>query len=85
MFQVMGVFAEFERAMIRERVRMRASARASQSARAEDTWPPRSALTPTAERAVRELLANGMGIVKAAKAVGIGTGTAAKIKAELAG
>lgn len=80
MFQMMGVFAEFERAMIVERVNAglaRARAEGKQLGRP-------SGLTPAKERKVRRLLAKNVGVVKIGRTVKIGTGTVQRIKAALA-
>jgi DNA invertase Pin-like site-specific DNA recombinase len=79
MFQMIGVFAEFERAMIVGRVNAglaRARAQGKRLGR-------KAALTPAKDRKIRKMFAEGVGILKAARAVGIGTSTAAKIKAEM--
>ena len=73
MFQMMGVFAEFERAMIQERVRAglaRARKDGVQLGRRplEDTDPEK------VER-VRRMRAQKVGILKIARALGVGTGT----------
>ena len=68
LFQMMGVFAEFERAMIRERVRAgleRAKAQGKKLGRRRNEDPSRIA-------DVRRLRAEGMGIGRVAKALGIG-------------
>src|SRR5439155_8204436 len=71
MFQMMGVFAEFERAMIVERVNAGLA-----RARAEGKRLGRpSALTPAKKRTARKLLAKNVGVVKIGKRLGIGTGT----------
>ena len=82
MFQMMGVFAEFERAMIQERVRAGLA-----RARAEETKsgkpigrPSRSAST---ERAITKALQKGHGIHRVAKSVGVGAGTVQRIKAAM--
>jgi DNA invertase Pin-like site-specific DNA recombinase len=77
-FQVTGAFAEFERAMIRSRVRAgleRAKARGVRLGR-----PKTGAKT---EAAIRVRLATGEGIKKVAKAVGVGNGTVSRIKAAM--
>lgn len=80
MFQMMGVFAEFERAMIQERVRAGLA-----RARAEGKRLGRpSGLTPPKERRIRKLLAQNVGVVKIGRTVGVGTGTVQQIKANLA-
>jgi DNA invertase Pin-like site-specific DNA recombinase len=80
MFQMMGVFAEFERAMIVERV----NAGLARARAAGKRLGRPSALTPAKERKVRKLLSENMGVVKIGKTVGIGTGTVQRIKAEFA-
>jgi DNA invertase Pin-like site-specific DNA recombinase len=81
MFQMMGVFAEFERAMIVERVNAGLA-----RARAEGKTLGRpSALTAAKERKIRKLLADNIGVVKIGKTVGVGTGTVQRIKSEMAG
>ena len=78
-FQVTGAFAEFERAMIRSRVRAgleRAKARGVRLGR------PRTG--DKVEAAIRARLATGEGIKKVAKAVGVGNGTVSRIKTAMA-
>ncbi len=78
-FQITGAFAEFERAMIRSRVRAgldRAKARGVRLGR-----PKTGAKV---ESAIRARLAAGDGMKKVAKAVGVGNGTVARIKATMA-
>jgi DNA invertase Pin-like site-specific DNA recombinase len=68
LFQMMGVFAEFERAMIRERVRAgleRAKAQGKKLGRRRNDDPKRVA-------EVSRLRSKGMGIGRVAKALGIG-------------
>jgi DNA invertase Pin-like site-specific DNA recombinase len=79
MFQMMGVFAEFERAMIVERVKSGLA-----RARAADKRLGRLTVSRRKEDAVRRLLIGGTGILKAAKTVGVGVSVAQRIKAELA-
>jgi DNA invertase Pin-like site-specific DNA recombinase len=79
MFQITGAFAEFERSMIRQRVKLglkRAKAQGRRLGRPEIS----DDLRHKAERELRK----GHGIIKVAKAVGLGVGTVARIKAELA-
>ena len=78
LFQMMGVFAEFEREMIRERINA-GLARAKAAGRIGGRPP----VTSDKEARVRELLRDGMGIVKVAKQVGVGTSVAQRIAAEL--
>ena len=66
----MGVFAEFEREMIRERVNAglaRAKAQGKRLGR-----PP---VSSDAERAIREARAQGKGMLRIARDVGVGSGT----------
>jgi DNA invertase Pin-like site-specific DNA recombinase len=73
MFQMMGVFAEFERAMIRERVKAGLErARAQGNARR----PPISATTDAIRTALKK---GGTGILKIAAKLGVGTGTVQRI------
>jgi DNA invertase Pin-like site-specific DNA recombinase len=78
-FQVTGAFAEFERAMIRSRVKAgleRAKARGVRLGR------PRTGAK--VEAVIRARLARGDGIKKVAKALGVGNGTVARIKVAMA-
>jgi DNA invertase Pin-like site-specific DNA recombinase len=78
-FQVTGAFAEFERAMIRSRVRAgleRAKARGVRLGR------PRTGAKM--EAAIRARLAAGEGVKKVARVLGVGTGTVSRIKAAMA-
>jgi DNA invertase Pin-like site-specific DNA recombinase len=80
MFQMMGVFAEFERAMIQERVR-------AGLARAKDEGKTlgRPKIATTTEKAIRAALTNGEeGMHKIAARFGVGTGTVQRIKSEMA-
>jgi DNA invertase Pin-like site-specific DNA recombinase len=81
MFQMMGVFAEFERAMIQERIR-------AGLARAKDEGKTlgRPRVPEKVESAIRAALAAGdMGMHKVAAQFGVGTGTVQRIKAGKAG
>jgi DNA invertase Pin-like site-specific DNA recombinase len=79
MFQMMGVFAEFERSMIRERVN---SGIARAKAKGQRFGRPRVDLE--VEARVRALLGQGHGILKTAALAGVGSGTVQRIKAALA-
>jgi DNA invertase Pin-like site-specific DNA recombinase len=79
MFGMMGVFAEFERAMIAERVR---SGMARAQAQGKHCGRPK--VDSATERAVRASLASGKGICSTARDVGVGVATVQRIKAELA-
>jgi DNA invertase Pin-like site-specific DNA recombinase len=78
MFQMLGVFAEFEAAMIRERVRA-GVARAKRKGTKSGRPIGRPRLSPDKEAQVRAALASGSGILKVAKEIGVGTGTVARI------
>lgn len=74
LFQMMGVFAEFERSMIVERVKAGLSRAKSQG---KQLGRPR--LDAITEDRVHILRAEGKGIIKIAKALGIGVGTVKRI------
>jgi DNA invertase Pin-like site-specific DNA recombinase len=78
MFQMLGVFAEFERSMIVDRVKA-----GIQRARHHGTKTGRPIGRPRVERAVerevRSLRAKGFGIVRIGRDLGIGTGTVQRI------
>jgi DNA invertase Pin-like site-specific DNA recombinase len=79
LFQMMGVFAEFERAMIQERVRA-----GLERARAQGKVLGRPPIDPSKEASIRaDLRAGKAGIVKLAAAHGVGVGTVQRIKAGL--
>jgi len=78
MFQVTGAFAEFERSMIRQRVNAglrRAVEQGKQLGR------PR--VSPAIEKRILTHLRKGVGILKTAKTLGVGTGTVQRIKQEM--
>ena len=75
MFQMMGVFAEFERAMIVERVKSGLARARSQGKRLG-----RPMLSTDKERAVRRLLSENVGILKAAKIACVGVSAVQRIK-----
>jgi DNA invertase Pin-like site-specific DNA recombinase len=82
MFQMLGVFSEFEAAMIRDRVRAgvaRAKHRGTKSGRPIG----RPKIPPAKEAAARAALATGEGILKVARSLGLGTGTVSRIAHEL--
>jgi DNA invertase Pin-like site-specific DNA recombinase len=79
MFQMLGVFAEFERGIIVERVKSglaRARSQGKQLGR-------RPVCAEVVER-IREQLATGAGILATAKALRVGTGTVHRVKREMA-
>ena len=79
LFQMVGVFAEFERAMIRERV-MAGLARA----REQGKQLGRRRVAPEVERDIRAALKTGTGIVSTARRLGVGVSTVQLVKAALA-
>jgi DNA invertase Pin-like site-specific DNA recombinase len=79
MFQMMGVFAEFERSMIRERVKA-----GLVRARAQGKALGRPTIDAKTEAAIRQDLQKGeAGIRKLATFHGVGVGTVQRIKAQL--
>jgi DNA invertase Pin-like site-specific DNA recombinase len=74
MYGMMGVFAEYERAMIRERVNAGLA-----RARAEGKRLGRPRVGADLERRVRELRGAGKGIKAVAKELGVGVGTVQRI------
>ena len=79
LFQMMGVFAEFERAMIRERVKS-----GLERAKAQGKILGRPPIDPRKEAAILDDLREGKaGIIKLATAHGVGVGTVQRIKASL--
>ena len=94
MFGMLGVFSEFERAMIVARVNAGlARAKAEQDSgmvmvrhdaagrKLKAIGRPR--LDPEKERAIRDQLLAGHGILKVASLVGVGSGTVQRVKAEM--
>jgi DNA invertase Pin-like site-specific DNA recombinase len=79
MFQVCGAFAEFERSMIRQRVKL-----GLKRAVAEGKKLGRPAIDSGLEQKVRRELAKGSGIIRTAKKLGLGTGTVHRIKQAMA-
>jgi len=77
-FQVTGAFAEFERTMIRQRIKA-----GLRRAVAQGVKLGRPKIDSAIERKVRRLLAKGVGILSVAKSLGIGTGTVQRISNEL--
>jgi|SRR5579871_1651957 len=79
LFQMMGVFAEFERAMIQSRVKA-----GLERAKAQGKTLGRPSIGVAKEEAIRaDLRAKRAGIIKLAMAHGVGVGTVQRIKAEL--
>jgi DNA invertase Pin-like site-specific DNA recombinase len=77
MFQMLGVFSEFERAMIVSRVNARLK-----RARANGKTLGRPKIAPGIEASIRKALAKGdKGILNIAAEFGVGSGTVQRIKA----
>jgi DNA invertase Pin-like site-specific DNA recombinase len=84
MFQMCGVFAEFERAMIRERINAglaRAKARGV-NRKGEPLRLGRPPVNSATERDIRKLRAKGMGILKIARTLRIGTSVVQRVLAD---
>jgi DNA invertase Pin-like site-specific DNA recombinase len=77
MFQMLGVFAEFERGIIRERVNA-GLARARQNG----TKLGRRRVKPSVEATIREQRAKGDGILKIARTLGVGTSVVQRVVQE---
>lgn len=91
MLEMAAVFASLEREMIRERVNA-GLARVKQelaAAKAVGRKPAkligRPRTDPATEKRIRKLLGQGIGKVKIARTVGVGTGTVQRVAKELAG
>jgi DNA invertase Pin-like site-specific DNA recombinase len=74
MYQMLGVFAEFERGIIRERINAGLA-----RARAKGTKLGRRTVKPSLEARIRELKAGGMGILKIGRTVGVGTSVVQRV------
>ncbi|MCS3896270.1 DNA invertase Pin-like site-specific DNA recombinase [Bradyrhizobium japonicum USDA 38] len=74
MFQMLGVFAEFERGIIRERVNAGLA-----RAKANGKKLGRRPVKPAIEARIRELKGEGMGILKIGRTVGVGTSVVQRV------
>jgi DNA invertase Pin-like site-specific DNA recombinase len=74
MFQMCGVFAEFERGRIRERVNAGLA-----RARARGVALGRRKVKASVEARIRELRAEGMGILKIGRTIDVGTSVVQRI------
>ena len=82
MFGMLGVFGEFERSMIQARVRAgmeRAKANPRKGAKAIG----RPKIGADTEKAIRDRLVAGTGMLKIAKELGIGSGTVQRVRREM--
>jgi DNA invertase Pin-like site-specific DNA recombinase len=80
---MLGVFAEFERAILQERIHA-GIARARRNGTKSGKPIGRARTSRKVEDAIRVSLANGAGIHKTARECGVGTGTVQRIKREMA-
>jgi DNA invertase Pin-like site-specific DNA recombinase len=78
LFQMMGVFAEFERAMIQERVHAGLA-----RARAEGKVLGRPRVGPDKQAEIQACLQLGWGLIKTAKHVGVGTSVVQRVRAAM--
>jgi len=74
MFQMMGVFAEFERSMISERVKS-----GLERAKASGKTLGRPKVSDDVEKEILELRRQGMGILKIGRELGVGTSTVQRV------
>jgi len=79
MFSMLGVFSEFERAILRERI-MAGLARS----KTEGKRSGRPPLDPDKQRRIQKLLDGGMSINQTAKKVRVGIGTVHRLKTAMA-
>jgi DNA invertase Pin-like site-specific DNA recombinase len=77
LFQMCGVFAEFERAMIQERVRA-----GLQRAKAQGKVLGRPRISSATEGRIQDLRGQGHGMISIAKELGVGVGTVQRIVAQ---
>jgi DNA invertase Pin-like site-specific DNA recombinase len=86
LFHIVGAFGQFERKMIVSRVNA-GLARARATGKTKDgrtlVLGRPSNMTPAKDKEARAMLADGIGILKIAKTLGVGTGTIQKIKDEM--
>jgi DNA invertase Pin-like site-specific DNA recombinase len=82
LFQMLGVFAEFERSIIQERIHA-GIARARRCGTKSGKPIGRARTDPKKEAVIREALASGKGILKVARECGAGVGVVQRIKAAM--
>ena len=82
LFQMLGVFAEFERAIIQERIHA-GLARAREKGTKSGRPIGRAKIDAKKEAAIRTALASGKGILKTARECGTGSSVVQRIKAEM--
>jgi DNA invertase Pin-like site-specific DNA recombinase len=74
MFQMLDVFAEFERGIIRERINAGLA-----QAKAKGTKLGRRSVKPPVEARIRSPRADGMGILKIGRTIGVGTSVVQRV------
>jgi DNA invertase Pin-like site-specific DNA recombinase len=82
LFQMCGVFAEFERAIISERVRAgleRVRANGPAKGKKAIGWPGDT--DPALARRVKQMRAEGLGLLKIGRSLGIGTSLVQRLAA----
>jgi DNA invertase Pin-like site-specific DNA recombinase len=77
--KMLGVFAEFERGIIRERVNAGLA-----RARAKGAKLGRRPVRPSVEASIRELKARGMGMLKIGRTLGVGTSVVQRVVSAVA-
>jgi len=82
LFQMLAVFAEFERAIIQERINA-GIARAREKGTKSGKPIGRARVDPKIEDAIRASLASGKGILKTARECGVGSSTVQRVKAAM--
>ena len=83
LFQMLGVFAEFERTIIQERIHA-GLARAREKGTKSGKPIGRARIDATKEAAIRAALAGGKGVLKTAREFKTGTSVVQRIKSEMA-
>jgi DNA invertase Pin-like site-specific DNA recombinase len=78
MFQMLGVFAEFERALIQERVRA-GLARAKEKGTKSGRPIGRPRVSPAVEARIRRVRRRGYGVLKIAREIGVGVSVVQRI------
>jgi len=82
LFQMLGVFAEFERAIIQERIHA-GIARARATGTKSGKPIGRARISPQKEAAIRAALASGKGVLKVARELRTGSSTVQRVKAAM--
>lgn len=80
LFQMCGVFAEFERSMLQERIKA-----GLERAKAEGKTLGRRKVSPEKEEAIKSLRETGMGIKSIAREVGVGVSVVQRVVKAMAG